>query len=360
MTAKAMRELAGFQEENGSMYGPTPGYNYGELVTQTTAFLSCAVPEYYLYTGDIAPLRDIYPQFKKYLPLWKMGDDGLIQERRADIGTPIANWGDWGENKDMMLLYNAWNTVLLATAEQYATLMDDAELAAWARERRAGLIDKINERYWTGNFYQSEGYKGCPDERGQAVAVIGGVVDPSKYDALRPFFQEHFHASPYMEYYVLRALCEMGFCQDALDRMRGRYAEMIAADYSTLWELFGDGSGKSDSYNHAWSGGPLVILSRYIAGISPLEPGFTRFRVAPELCDLHRVHADVSSVKGMISVTVEKADDGSLTAKVTVPQGTEAEFVAPAGYAVVSLDGAEAADRPALAPGEHVVKAVLR
>jgi hypothetical protein len=62
----------------------------------------------------------------------------------------------------------------------------------------------------------------------------------------------------------------------------------------------------------------------------------------------------------MISVTVEKADDGSLTAKVTVPQGTEAEFVAPAGYAVVSLDGAEAADRPALAPGEHVVKAVLR
>ena len=360
MTAKAMRELAGFQEENGSMYGPTPGYNYGELVTQTTAFLSCAVPEYYLYTGDITPLRDIYPQFKKYLPLWKMGDDGLIQERRADIGTPIANWGDWGENKDMMLLYNAWNTVLLATAEQYATLMDDAELAAWARERRAGLIDKINERYWTGNFYQSEGYKGCPDERGQAVAVIGGVVDPSKYDALRPFFQEHFHASPYMEYYVLRALCEMGFCQDALDRMRGRYAEMIAADYSTLWELFGDGSGKSDSYNHAWSGGPLVILSRYIAGISPLEPGFTRFRVAPELCDLHRVHADVSSVKGMISVTVEKADDGSLTAKVTVPQGTEAEFVAPAGYAVVSLDGAEAADRPALAPGEHVVKAVLR
>ena len=358
MPAKAIRELAGFQEENGSMYGPAPGYNYGELVTQTTAFLSRALPEYYLYTGDITPLRDVYPQFKKYLPLWKMGPDGLIAERKAgEIDTPIANWGDWGENKDMMLLYNTWNTVLLGTAAWYADLMGDGELAAWARARKAGLVEKINERYWNGKYYQSEGYKGCPDDRGQGVAVLGGVVDSTKFDVLRPFFRKHFHASPYMEFFVLESLCEMGFRQDALDRIRKRYAEMIAADYSTLWELFGDGSGKSDSYNHAWSGGPLVILSKYIAGIRPLEPGFKRFCVAPDLCDLNQVAATVSSVRGEIRLKAEKAADGTVTAEVTVPEGTEADFIVPEGYKTKSLDGADAADgKLVLSPGQHAVR----
>ena len=358
LTGKAIRELAGFQEENGSMYGPTPGYNYGELVTQTTAFLSLAIPEYYLYTGDITPLQDVYPQFKKYLPLWKTGPDGLIMERNpAESETPIANWGDWGENKDMMLLYNAWNTVLLRTASEYAALMGDEDLSKETALKREALIAKINEKYWRGGWYQSDGYSGCPDDRGQAVAVIGGAVDSSKFETLRPFFKKHEHSSPYMEYYVLRALCEMGYCQDALDRMRKRYAEMIASDYSTLWELFGDGSGKSDSYNHAWSGGPLTILSKYIAGVSPVEPGFAKFRVAPSMCDLNMVSACVASVKGDINVCFEKDAAGNVKGLVTVPEGTECEFVAPEGQKIVALDGNPAeGSKINLAPGRHEVE----
>ena len=358
LTGKAIRELAGFQEENGSMYGPTPGYNYGELVTQTTAFLSMDLPEYYLYTGDISPLKDVYPQFKKYLPLWKTGPDGLVMERNpAESETPIANWGDWGENRDLMLLYNTWNTVLLNTAAGYAALMGDDALAQESARKRDALIDKINERYWRGSYYQSDNFTGCPDDRGQAIAVIGGAVDSARAEALRPFFREHEHASPYMEYYVLRALCEMGYCQDALDRMRKRYAEMIAADYSTLWELFGNGSGKSDSYNHAWSGGPLTILSKYIAGISPVEPGFSKFRVAPQMCDLTQVSAKVASVKGEISVRFDKDALGNILGQVEVPEGTACEFVVPAGFQLKSQDGkdAEGKTRLDLNPGKHEV-----
>ncbi|MBQ6253982.1 MAG: glycoside hydrolase [Bacteroidales bacterium] len=329
MTAKAIRELAGFQEDNGSMYGPVPGYNFGELVTQTTAFLSRAVPEYYMYTGDISPLKDVYEAFKKYLPLWKIDSDGLVLERKS-LGTPIANWGDWGENKDMRLLYNSWVAVLLGAAEKYAGWMGDEALASEAKERREALIKTVNERYWRGSYYQSEEYTGCPDDRGQAVAVLGGIADPSRYPALRPFFKEHYHASPYMEYYVLDALCRMGFYQDALDRMRERYSEMISADYSTLWELFGDGTGKTDSYNHAWSGGPLVILSKYFAGVYPTEPGFFRFAVSPHLGDLNEISANVSTVKGDIKVKVSRVD-GGMACVITVPEGTVADLIATDG-----------------------------
>lgn len=358
MTAKAIRELAGFQEDNGSMYGPVPGYNFGELVTQTTAFLSRAVPEYYMYTGDLTPLKDVYDAFKRYVPLWKFDSDGLVLERKSE-GTPIANWGDWGENKDMRLLYNSWVAVLMDTAEKYAGWMGDESLASEAMERKVLLNKVVNERYWRGSYYQSDEFKGCPDDRGQAVAVLGGLVDHEKFPALKEFFKEHFHASPYMEYYVLDALCQMGYYQDAIDRIRDRYAEMIGSDYSTLWELFGDGTGKTDSYNHAWSGGPLVILSKHIAGISPTEPGFTRFAVSPHPCDLGKVKATVSSVKGLISVEIS-VDEDVMTTKITVPENSLADYQAPEGYAMTKVDGKEVktTDPVELSPGEHVVVAV--
>lgn len=335
MTAKCMRELAGFQEETGSMYGPVPGYNFGELVTQTTAFLSRAVPEYYMYTGDIAPLKDIYGAFKKYVPLWKFDEDGLVMERRSE-GSPIANWGDWGENKDMRLLYNTWVVVLLKAAENYAEWMGDKAAAEDARDKRIALIKTINDRYWRGTHYQSDEYTGCPDDRGQAVAVVGGVADESRFPALKEFFKKHYHASPYMEYYVLDALCQMGCYQDALDRIRLRYKEMISSDYSTLWELFGDGSGKTDSYNHAWSGGPLVILSKYIAGIYPLEPGFKTFAVRPHLCDLKEVSAKVATVRGEILVKASRSGE-EIVFEITVPEGTKAEFFAPDGSDPITI-----------------------
>ncbi len=358
MTAKAIRELAGFQEDNGSMYGPVPGYNFGELVTQTTAFLSRAVPEYYMYTGDLTPLKDIYEAFKRYVPLWKFDSDGLVLERQSE-GTPIANWGDWGENKDMRLLYNSWVAVLMDTAEKYAGWMGDEALALEARERKALLNKVVNERYWRGSYYQSDEFKGCPDDRGQAVAVLGGLVDHVKFPALKEFFQKHFHASPYMEYYVLDALCQMGYYQDAIDRIRDRYAEMIGSDYSTLWELFGDGTGKTDSYNHAWSGGPLVILSKYIAGIYPTEPGFTRFAVSPHPCDMRKVKANVSSVKGLVSVEIS-VDEDVMKTKITVPESALADYQAPEGYAIINIDGkdVETTDPVELSPGEHVVMAL--
>ena len=70
------------------------------------------------------------------------------------------------------------------------------------------------------------------------------------------------NASPYMEYYVLEAMCEMGYVQDAIARMKRRYKDMVEDGYSTLWEYWNTEGTK----NHAWSGGPLVILSKYFMG----------------------------------------------------------------------------------------------
>jgi len=358
LTAKAIRELAAFQRPNGSLFGPCPGYDFfGEHVTQTTAFVSYAIDEYYMQTGDITPLEDVYENLRKYVRVWKIGEDGLVEERHNEPDAPVANWGDWGENKDMNLLYSTWHVVLLGQMEKYAQLMDDPQEAAWAKGRREKLVEAINDKCWNGSYYVSDGYTLDPDDRGQAVAVLGGTLSPDLYETIRPFFKEHFNASPYMEYYVLDALCRMGYYQDALDRMRTRFEEMVNADYSTLWEVWGDGSGKTDSYNHSWSGGPLVILSKYIAGIYPLEPGYSRFKVAPHLCDLNSVSSTVATVKGDITLSVSKESSGMILS-LCVPEGSVAEIELPEEYGSITVNG-EKATRETLSDLRHGVYDVV-
>lgn len=71
----------------------------------------------------------------------------------------------------------------------------------------------------------------------------------------------------------------MGEYETALKRMKDRYSEMAASGDSTVWELFGKEGG---TINHGWSGGPLMIMSKYFAGIKPLEAGYSSYEIAPQ------------------------------------------------------------------------------
>jgi hypothetical protein len=62
-----------------------------------------------------------------------------------------------------------------------------------------------------------------------------------------------------MEGFVLEALCLMDKKQLADKRMMSRYAGLIDNENSTLWEDFYILGTK----NHAWTGSPLTIVSKY-------------------------------------------------------------------------------------------------
>ena len=70
------------------------------------------------------------------------------------------------------------------------------------------------------------------------MAVISGIATKDQYPKLLEIFKTTEFASPYMERYVLQAMCEMGNTQDAVDRMLKRYKPMVDSPLSTLWELF--------------------------------------------------------------------------------------------------------------------------
>jgi hypothetical protein len=168
------------------------------------------------------------------------------------------------------------------------------------------IASYYNKTFWQGDCYRTPGYQGQTDDRAQAMAVVAGLAEPGYYPAIQKVLKTEYHASPYMEKYVLEALCLMNAPEQALERMKLRYDKQIASELSTLWEGWVIEGG---SYNHGWSGGPLTILSQYMAGISPLKTGFAEVSILPQMGDLREIMSVVSLPQGLMDLKLKRSDN---------------------------------------------------
>ena len=341
LTRKGICELMDWQRADSTIFAPVPAGNYkDELPMQMLASVGYyGFWTYYMGTGDKELIEYVFPKVKKYIHVWKTSLEGLVIPRKGGW-----TWGDWGDNKDMELLFSLWYSIALDGYAHMARLVDEPAEAQWADEVNDRLRKVFHQKYWTGTYYRSPDYKGLPDDRAQALAVVAGVLPEELYPTLRPFFRQQYHASPYMEKYVLQALCEMGYYQDAMDRMRFRYGAMVDSPLTTLWEGWGIGNGGfgGGSYNHAWSGGPLTILSSYVAGVKVVEPGFKVFSVSPNLGNLSHVKVMVPLVGGRFIEVDVKKDAKRCVLELTVSEGTSGVINLPDGYTQMSVNGKSA------------------
>ena len=132
----------------------------------------------------------------------------------------------------------------------------------------------------------------------------------------------------------------------AIARMKKRYDKIVGDEWTTLPELWAAGShltgnSLSSTHNHAWSGGPLTILSQYFAGLAPVEPGWASYQVRPQMGSLRNIKATVDGASGKISVEVRR-DERSSSLKLDSPNGTTAEVYLPCGKSgpkVVTANG---------------------
>lgn len=355
LTRKGIRELMDWQRPDSTIFAPVPAGNYdSELPMQMLASIGYyGFWTYYMGTADRNTIEYVFPKVKKYIHVWKTDEDGLVIPRKGGW-----TWGDWGDNKDMYLLFNQWYVIALQGYERMAALTGHDEEAEWASATADKLRSVFHGKFWNGSYYVSPRYSGKPDDRVQALAVVSGTLPADCYAALRPFFREQYHASPYMEKYVLQALCQMGYYDDALHRMKKRYAEMTDSKLTTLWEGWGIGSKGfgGGSYNHAWSGGPLTIMSQYIAGIETVEPAFVKFKIEPHMAYLNRISA-VVPLSGGREIRLKADRNASVcTVVVDVPQGTSAQFVMPDCYSRMTVNGSVCDGRSSgLTPGKWII-----
>ena len=315
---KSIKTLVDWQRDDYTLFSPPSTVWTSELPQQMLASVGWyGFWNYFMNTNDSTTMREVYPAVRKYLSIWSMGTNGLVQHRAGGW-----DWADWGTNIDLNPMENAWYYLALKSAIPMATMSGFAQDTVQYRTRMNSISTNFAKVYWNtaGQYFRSSALT-IPDDRANAMAVIAGFAKPEHYAGIRKVLKERIYASPYMEKYVLEALCKMGSDSLALVRMKSRYTNMVnSTKYNTLWELW---NGLSEgTINHGWNA-PNLVLSQNIAGVSTITPGWSTYQILPQMGGLSQVSQIVPTVKGTIKVS-NSLTSKSFTMNLESPSGTKA------------------------------------
>ena len=340
LAKKTYTSLLGWVTDEGDMKDVIPSRwpskTTNEIPMQN---LACIITtyDYYLHTGDKETMKLILPIYVNYLKLWNMNENGTVQYRNGTFP-----WVDWGNNTDSDLMEQCWyywalERVLLLGKEVGELKDEDKTLFEQRRNSIQSVFDSI---YRTENGFASvtsDGTRRPYDDRGNALAVLSGLVKEKDYDLVTSLLVNTAYASPYMERFVDEALAKMNRFTEAKQRMLTRYKGMIEYEASTLWEEW-DPAPDSGTINHGWAGGPLVVMSKYFAGIQPLSAGYQSYQIKPAYGVSSSHQASATTPDGLLSFTLETKEEKT-TIQVTCPNDGGRLLLDPSFGNQVTLDG---------------------
>ncbi len=390
LAKKGVREFAGSSSPEGWMPGvfPLTGPN---LPTWGMRF-PVIVWEYYLHTGDLETLRMSLDAVNKQMQWLSEQEDqaGLIdvtkQTEFSEEYISQAEAYEWFCTKPWYFVdwtltdshasdgaIQGWYLESLRYSALVAQAAGDEANATYYGWKADDLANTLIEYYWSDDrqaflkyrkALKHRPYNASPDLIGQHENFLFaalGVGDPEmqqkaleavkgpigKYLPNFGNYQSNYHAiqdqrgniasektvllgSPFWSFYALLALVQADKPQAALEYIRLGWGLMLEHGATSCWEMW----DANTSMCHGWSAAPAMILPAYILGIRPTAPGYTKFVVQPNLCDLEWAKGTVPTPAGPILVSWSLQDTAGalLNVSVSVPNGTEAAFIIPAGY----------------------------
>jgi alpha-L-rhamnosidase len=132
--------------------------------------------------------------------------------------------------------------------------------------------------------------------------------------------------------YLLEALYNEGEGDYALklltsdsDRSWVNMIRMGATMTTEAWDFKYKGN---IGWSHAWSASPAHIIPRKLIGIKPVEPGFKKIRIKPQLGDLTAASLKLPTIRGNVFVDIE-VQEGQLFLKAKIPANTSASIFLP-------------------------------
>jgi alpha-L-rhamnosidase len=373
-SAKWLRDVAAEQRPNGAVthYVPDPhpmddsGPAFWKDIQGSAGWGDAAVHvpwELYEATGDTAVLTDQWDSMKAWVDFAaesaEVGRHKSRVERSPepesheqylwDTGFHFGEWLEPGVPADECIRRALKDDPApVATAYLHrsadelahiATILgrtDDAqhysELATKVRDawRREFIVDSTITASSQANLTRALAFGLVPDDL--RTKIVGDLV--ALIRAAGTHLGTGFLATPFL----LPVLADHGHLDVAYELLfqdtEPSWLLMLDRGATTIWEEWGgvaaDGT-PSASLNHYSKGAVISFLHRYVAGVQIVEPGYRRFRVAPQPGGgITRASTHHDSPHGRIDVAWSLTGDGGEIA-VTVPPGTSADLDLPDG-----------------------------
>lgn len=305
----------------------------------------------YLYTGNAESLAFYYDQLKNDKLTVSAGSarsDGLIDPTTTDIVDWPSGERDGYVFKPINTVVNAFYYHTLLLMEQIADTLGNTADAQLFRQNAEQVYQSFQSVFFntaTGLYVDGEG-TAHSSLHANMLPLAFGLVPKDKQPAVVNFIKSKGMAcSVYGAQYLLESLFRGGQQEAALALMTSdstrSWVNMMREGSTITMEAWGIADKPNLDWNHAWGAAAGNIITRYLMGIQPMEPGFKKALIHPHPGTLTNARIVTPTMCGPIALSIDKQAD-RCTFQITIPANTTARFVLPENcdtYTAIFLDG---------------------
>lgn len=340
---KVVRDSADVQGADGSITCTAP-YAFGARPADPvcSAYL-IAGWEAFMHTGNREILAEGYEGFRQWNQFLASRSEGHIVQ--------YSYYGDWAAPAYACIdAENAVSAVtpgvLMSTGYHYYNARLLAQMAralGWTEEAEAQEAEAlaIGEAFCAKWWDSATGVVGTGSQGCQAFALWLDILpEPGRQlaaDVLQRDLVERqyqFTTGNLCTRYMLDVLARYGHVDDAWALVTREdypsWGYMIGQEATTVWERFElKKNPVMNSHNHPMYGALGYWFYAYLAGVTPVEPGWSRVRIHPYIPQrLPSVQASVRTPYGDVTVRwIKRYGQGHL--HVTLPHGVTADIIMP-------------------------------
>lgn len=336
--------------------------------TWPTEWILHTVPLFYydfLFTGNSESSKENYTALKFKTLSSLSGDDVLISTKNLsdkimkNIGFSnpsdrLKDIVDWpaeqidadghivvkGERDD----YDMRDINTVVNAFYYRNLTMMTELAGWlgkADEQSYYKLKAIevkktfNNKFYSkkeGAYRDGEKSKHFSLHANMLALDFGLVESQNKQNVIDFVKSKGMACSVYGAQYLLESMYNAGESEYA-------YKLLTATNDRSWWNMIKSGSTMAmeawdmkykpnSDWNHSWGAAPANIIPRFIWGITPDQPGYSRTLIKPCLGNLTFCKIKVPTIRGTITADY-KCNDNIKVFIITIPANMECSFVLP-------------------------------
>ena len=310
-----------------ALRGHEPVKTHINTILDYSFYWIIGIYDHYLYTGDTAFIKQIYPRMKTLMDfcLDRRNENGLMEGLPGDW--VFIDWSDIDKEgevsfEQILFIRSLEATSLCANlagdqtyAQKCKTLSKDIqnklfdifwdnEKGAFVHNRKNGVLSKTINRY-TNMFAVLFDYVNAEMKQ----KIKDNVLLNDKILKI---------TTPYMKFYELAALCEIGEKQKAIEYVKNYWGGMLDLGATSFWETYDPEQSGDEHYAmygrpfgkslcHAWGANPIYLFGKYLLGVRPTSPGYKSYCIEPALAGLEWMEGKVPTPHGTIDLFMNKS-----------------------------------------------------
>jgi len=337
--------------------------------TWPTEWILHTVPMFYndyMFTGNSESLEYYYDKLKEKTLLSLARSDGLISSKSitseimsklgfTDPNARLKDIVDWppGQNDtgwklataegerdgyemvDINTVVNAFHYQNLKQMAVIAGVLDKKEDSLFFHMRAIKVKRLINEKLLNtekGIYLDGEFSTHSSLHANMFPLAFDMVPDNYKKSVIKFIKSRGMACSVYGSQYLLEGLYKAGEAEYAMSLLTATHERswwnMIQSGSTMSMEAWDMKYKPNTDWNHAWGAVPANIIPSGMWGIIPVEPGYSKLRIKPQLAGLKSSNILVPTIRGSIEAKFKQLEN-SVEFIISLPGNTNCEFVYP-------------------------------